>query len=114
VAGGDEELGRVGWVGCAGGVTSYAGVELAVGGVHGELDDGASGDVGLGDGLGCCGVGGADDEVAFEVDAGEGVVGEVGGGYVAGRVRIVCWERTYGGRWPWSRRGSRGGGWSLR
>ena len=48
MAGGDDELCGVVGVGCAEGalVAGDAGVEFAVGGVHGEFDDGAVGEIG--------------------------------------------------------------------
>ena len=49
------------------------------------VGEGALGDVGVGGGLGCGGVGGADDEVAVLRGRGEGAVGEFGGCWAHGR-----------------------------
>jgi hypothetical protein len=90
MAGGDDEAGGVGGVGCAEGafVAGYAGIIFAVSGGHGDVGEGALRDVGVDGGLWRGGVRGAEDEVAVLRGRGEGVVGEVGGGDVAGGVGV--------------------------
>ena len=91
MAGGDDEAGGVGGVGCAEGafVAGYAGIIFAVSGGHGDVGEGALRDVGVDGGLWRGGVRGAEDEVAVLRGRGEGVVGEVGGGDVAGGVGVA-------------------------
>ena len=84
---------RSGWSGSGvpkgAGVAGDAGVELAVGGGHGEFGDGALGDGGVGGHLGRGRMGGAEDEVAVFVGGREGRVGKFGGADVAGGVGIA-------------------------
>ena len=96
VAGGDDEPGRVGGVGRAEGAggAGDAGVELAVGGGHGDVDEGALRDAGVDDGFGRWGVGGAEDEITvgccahgerhFARDRGDNSVGELDGCWAHG------------------------------
>ena len=72
VAGGDDHLGGiVGICGAEGvGLAGDAGIDFAVGGAHGEVDDGSLRHALLRGHLGCGIVGGADDEVAVCVGGG--------------------------------------------
>jgi hypothetical protein len=91
VAGGNQHPGGIGGVGGAEGVgvASDAGVEVAIGGAHGELDDSALGDGGVGGQLRRGVVGGADDEVAVGGGGRDCAVGEIPGGDEAGSVGVA-------------------------
>ncbi len=91
MAGGDVEFGGVGGIGRAegAGVAGDAGIELAVGGAHGEFNDRALGDGGLEGGIRCGEVRGAEDEVAVVGEGGVGAVEEFSGLNVAGGVGIA-------------------------
>ena len=98
MAAGDDELGwilRV-WRPEGAGVAHDAGIELAVGRVHGELEDRAMGSCGDGSHFGSGRVRGAEDEVAVGVGGRQCAVGEFLGLYVPGGMGIASGRRNFG------------------
>jgi len=91
VAGGDEEAGRVGGVRRTegAGIAGDAGVKLAIGGGHDDVDQGALRNTRVDRGLGCGSVGGPEEEVAVRGGGRDGVVGELAGKDVAGSVGVA-------------------------
>ena len=121
--GGDEKARGVGGVRRAegAGVAGDAGVILAVGGGHGDIDQGALRYAGLDHGLGCRGVGGAQDEVAVCGRCRDSVGGELFREDVSGSVGVAggwcgadgCCAHGGGRHLYWGRSlraGERGGG----
>jgi len=97
----DDELGRVIGIGRAEGVgvAGNAGVNLAFGRLHRELDDGALGNAGLLDRLGRGAMRGADDEVAIVGRGRDGTIGQLSRGDVTGSAGVA--RRV--GRTRWAR-----------
>ena len=104
MAGGDDELGGIGGIGGAEGVgvAGDAGIDLAVGRAHGELEDCSLRHAFLHGHLRRGVVGGAEDEVAVGVGGGVGAVGQFFGGDVAGGVGVAGGRRWAGWVWGWS------------